>query len=207
MQFRPPQLRTASERPTLRLDAPVVASAALPAVTGRAQGTTAVPRRARLRAGLRTGAALSVLWWCLLPGSAASWLVGAPAALMGAALAAGLARDTTHRISVPGALRFAALFAMETLAGATDVARRALHPRLPLAPGFHEVALDLPEGPARTLFANTVTLLPGTLSAAIQGDRLLVHSIDTGADLDAALDRLRRAVRRLYRLSEPETRT
>ncbi len=203
MQLRPPQLRTATERPALRLDAPVATQSALPEVVAPPRSPAAVPRRVRLRAGLRTAAALSALWWCLLPSSTGSWLVGAPAVLMGAALAAGLARDAARRISPLGALRFTTLFAVETLAGATDVARRALDPRLPVAPGFHEVALDLPEGAPRVLFANTVTLLPGTLSAAIRGDRLLIHSIDAGADLEAALNRLRKAVRRLYRLAEP----
>lgn len=199
MQIPPPRLRTRAADATIPLAAPTRAQPPVPVAAASLHGAPRM-RRSRLRAGLRAAAALGVLWWCLTPWDAQAWVIGAPAVLLGTALAAVLAQPVAHRLSPVGALGFAGLFAVGTVAGAVDVARRALHPRMPLAPGFREFALDLPEGPARVLFANSVTLLPGTLSAEIRGDRLLVHSIDTGAELDAALARLRAAVRRLYRL-------
>jgi multicomponent Na+:H+ antiporter subunit E len=63
-----------------------------------------------------------------------------------------------------------------------DVAKRALHPRLPISPGMHDHRWRLPPGLPQVFMANTVSLLPGTLSAELDEKYLRVHILDqTGA--------------------------
>jgi multicomponent Na+:H+ antiporter subunit E len=156
-----------------------------------------------LRAGVATSAVLAGVWWLLNPGDHASWLVGGPSVVLGAVLAALLPRPAASRLSVFGAIRFAGFFLWQSVRGAVDVARRALDPRLPIDPGFRRLEIDLPPGPPMTLFANAVTLLPGTLTAEIDGNRVVVHALDQAAELEAELDRLARQVRDLFGLPEP----
>ena len=42
------------------------------------------------------------------------------------------------------------------------------------------VSSGVPVGPARTFLANTVNLLPGTLSVALEQDTLTVQALDIG---------------------------
>ena len=101
-------------------------------------------------------------------------------------------------------MRFVGWFALQSVRGAVDVARRALAWRLPLSPGCRAYRTALPEGAPRLLFANAITLLPGTLTAGIEGDRLVIHMLDTGADLDGELAALERRVAALFALSLPD---
>lgn len=86
-------------------------------------------------------------------------------------------------------LRLFALLAMapgfvwRSLLGALDVARRALDPRLPLDPGWVEMTVELPDG-GRVALGGELSLMPGTLAAGIDGDRLLVHVLDRKQDLE-----------------------
>jgi len=175
---------------------------------GTGSGTTCGSRRPvsvgdRLRAGVATTAVLAGIWWLLNPGDHASWLIGGPSIVLGAALAALLPRPAASRLSVLGAVRFASFFLWQSVRGAVDVALRALDPRLPIDPGFRRLEIDLPPGPPMILFANTVTLLPGTLAAELDGNRVVVHALDQAADLEAELDRLARQVRDLFGMPEP----
>jgi multicomponent Na+:H+ antiporter subunit E len=86
-------------------------------------------------------------------------------------------------------VRFIQYFVYQSLAGATDVALRALQPAMPLHPGLVRHRLRLPEGASRVALANIVSMLPGTLSANLEGDQLLIHALDTRHDLhDMVLD-------------------
>jgi multicomponent Na+:H+ antiporter subunit E len=41
----------------------------------------------------------------------------------------------------------------------------------------------LPAGGSRVALANTISMLPGTLSADLEGDQLVIHALDTRQDL------------------------
>lgn len=155
-------------------------------------------RPMRWRSAVRSGVTLAALWWALNPTDPDSWLIGVPAVMLGMATSALLAPIARTRLRLRAVAGVAGVFAWQSVMGALDVAYRALHPRMPVTPGWREVALDLPEGPARVLFANTVTLLPGTLSADIRGDRLIVHTIADTPSLDADLAALKLRVGRLF---------
>jgi multicomponent Na+:H+ antiporter subunit E len=154
---------------------------------------------ARLRSAILTGSVLGGLWLVLSDFDPASLAFGAPAILAGAALTAMLPPAPPWRIAPLAALGFAGFFAWQSVRGALDVARRALDPRLPLRPGFRTVILTLGPGPGRVLLANTVSLLPGTLSAEIEGRRLIVHTLDLESDLAAEVAGLEVRVRAVFR--------
>ena len=147
--------------------------------------------------------ALAGLWGILTGGAAESWIMGAPAILLGTVLIFLHPAAPRWRLSLFGAVRFAVWFAFQSVHGASDVARRALAWRLPLAPGCRAYRTALPEGAPRLLFANAITLLPGTLTAEIEGDALVIHMLDTGADLDGDLAALERRVAALFALPAP----
>jgi multicomponent Na+:H+ antiporter subunit E len=79
------------------------------------------------------------------------------------------------------------------------VAGRILRPQMPLNPGFRRYPMRLRGRPARLLFLNSVSLLPGTLSADLDGDVLQVHALDSTADIDAELRALEAKSARVYR--------
>ena len=148
--------------------------------------------------------ALAALWVALTGGVAESWVMGGPAVLLGTALIFLHEAAPRWRLSPIGASRFIAWFALQSMRGAVDVAARAFAWRLPLAPGCRTYRTALPEGAPLLLFANAITLLPGTLTAGIEGDRLVIHMLDTGADLDGELAALERRVAALFALSLPD---
>ena len=78
-----------------------------------------------------------------------------------------------------------------------DVAQRALGPQLAISPRLLRYRLRLPDRLPRVALLNIMSLLPGTLSAALEGDDLLVHVLDGEGDTLAELQALEQQVARL----------
>lgn len=127
---------------------------------------------------------LYLLLWCILTGADRhSWFIGG--LTVGLALLVSMtipAPQTTPRFSAAGLLHFIPYFLLQSLSGGIDVARRAFSPRLPLDPALVHYRLQLPPGNARIFLLNTVSLLPGTLSADLIDDTLTVHLLDHQRD-------------------------
>ncbi len=121
---------------------------------------------------------MAVLWWVLTSGHEASWGVGIPVLIAGTCASLLLRSPHAWRWRFVGMARFLPVFFWLSWRGGLDVALRTLHPQCPLTPGLLVYPLRLPVGPARIFFANTVSLLPGTLSADLENDRLTVHILD-----------------------------
>lgn len=121
-----------------------------------------------------------VLWWVLSEGDSSSWLFGVPFALLASWASLRLTPERGWRIRPLGALRFAVFFAYHSVAGGIDVALRALRPSMPITPGFVTCPVRLGTDSARVLLADTVSLLPGTLSSGFEGDTLVLHVLDCG---------------------------
>lgn len=62
-----------------------------------------------------------------------------------------------------------------------DVALRVLAPTLPINPGIVRVRTRLRSRLGRLLLANSITLTPGTISVAIEGEDIFVHWINVTA--------------------------
>lgn len=139
-----------------------------------------------LRALLVSGA-----WWALTDGDPAGLPLGAPIVLAAiassVALAAPPSTTTTPRWRLLGALRLGLAFVLGSVLGGIDVARRAVMPRLSLSPAMIEHPLRLPAGEARNFYTALLCLMPGTLSAHVDEDLLVVHTLDDGHDVAATL--------------------
>jgi len=138
------------------------------------------------------------LWLLLNEGDFSSLLVGVPAAVMGAALSQYLPAPAKTRVSVRGLMELVPYFLWQALVGGWDVARRALAPRVRVTPGFVGYHLSLPEGLPRAVFLDTLTLLPGTLSADVQGAEMRMHVVDVDACSPEQIRQLEHRVARLF---------
>ncbi len=145
-----------------------------------------------------TLASLAGLWWLLSGGDPASWVIGVPAVLAAGWWSWRLGPGGTGAVSLPGLLRFVPFFLWQSLRGGIDVSLRTLAPRMRIHPGFTVYRTGLRRRDARLLFVNCVSLLPGTLAADIDGDRLEVHQLDSTTDANGELRRLESVVARVY---------
>ena len=102
-------------------------------------------------------------------------------------------------MSLSGLIRLLPLFVWESLRGGIDVARRTLTPRMRIKPGFTQYRIRLERCSARVFFTNCVCLLPGTLAADLRDDRIEIHMLDSTVNPHAELERLERAIARVYR--------
>ncbi len=135
-------------------------------------------------------AVFSFLWYVLAGYDKASWIIGIPAVLSAAALSLMLAPSCQYSISPIGALRFIPFFLRQSLHGGIDVMRRALSTHQLLDPGLVSYTTLLPKGSARIFFVNTISLLPGTLSAELDGNRVTIHTLDQGLPIWANIQGL-----------------
>jgi multicomponent Na+:H+ antiporter subunit E len=132
-------------------------------------------------------------------GLLALWIVlirsAQPADLVVGALTAAAATWTSLRLLPPaaGRVKFTALaarlprFLWQSVLAGIDVARRALHPRLPLATGFVTYRTGLPRGQARNTFASITSLLPGTVPLADEETGIVYHCLDAAQPVAAQL--------------------
>lgn len=124
-----------------------------------------------------------LLWWVLTGGDRHSWIIGGLAVGLALRISATIsAPQATLRFSAVGLLRFIPYFLVQSVRGGSDVARRAFSPRLPLNPALVHYPLQLPPGGARIFMLNTVSLLPGTLSADLTDNTLTIHLLDQQRD-------------------------
>ncbi len=105
------------------------------------------------------------------------------------------------RLAWSGLLRFIPFFFTRSLMGGTDVAWRAFHPDLPIDPDLIAYPLRLPPGLPQVFMANTVSLLPGTLSAELGQSVLQVHVLDRRRDFVAELEAVEENVARVFGVS------
>lgn len=161
-----------------------------------------------MRAAIHAGV-LATLWLIISEGAAGSWAVGAPvvglATVVSLRLSPSPAVPAVGRLSLPGAAAFIPFFLWQTARGSWDVACRAVHPRMPLAPAITMYRTVLPPGPWRVLFANCVTLLPGTLSADLEGAELTVHALDATQPVRTDLQRLEHRVAAVFDLTHGDS--
>jgi len=137
----------------------------------------------------------SLLWRVLTDGTAGSWWIGAPA-VAGAVIISVILVPPLGLVwrEVMG---FVPFFLWHSLKGGADVARRAFHPRMPVAPELIEYPLRLPPGLSQVAMINITSLLPGTLSAEIEGQVLKVHVLDRRGDYLDGLNALEQRVGRM----------
>jgi multicomponent Na+:H+ antiporter subunit E len=85
-------------------------------------------------------------------------------------------------------LVFAAVVLWKILAASAQVAYFAINPALPFRPGFVRFRTTMERPLSRVILAIAITVVPGTLTVRVDGDRFLVHAL-----LPDAFDDLRSA--------------
>ena len=58
-----------------------------------------------------------------------------------------------------------------------NVARLILDPRMPVSPNFFNAPASQKSDLGKVVFANSITLTPGTVAIEVQGDSILVHTL------------------------------
>jgi multicomponent Na+:H+ antiporter subunit E len=135
---------------------------------------------AALSAGLWRGVAFFLLWIVLMQsGKPADLAVGFAASVAATGVSLRLMPPTAGCLHFGRLLALLPHFLQESVLAGIDVARRALHPGLPLRPGFVTCPLAFPPGFARNTFATITSLLPGSVSADEAEGVLVYHCLDT----------------------------
>jgi multicomponent Na+:H+ antiporter subunit E len=84
----------------------------------------------------------------------------------------------------------------EICKSAWDVTKRILDPKLPISPVLVRVKASQRTDVGRVIYANSITLTPGTITMELEGDELLVHALTReGAESLAGGDMDRRVAR------------
>ena len=96
------------------------------------------------------------------------------------------------------ALRYIPWITYQVFKANVDVARRILHPRMPISPRVIRVKAGQKSDIGRVIYANSITLTPGTVSIRVEGDEIEV-------DLKYG-DRGEKVIQDLQRVSTPGCR-
>lgn len=142
----------------------------------------------------------TLIWLIFSGGNLSSWGIGAPAILL--AVTASIALIPPVPLVWSEVPAFISFFLIRSLAGGTDVAWRALHPRMPIAPDLVVYPLRLPPGLSQVFMVNAFSLMPGTLSVELttelNQDFLTVHVLDRNKSVTAGLESVELRVARLF---------
>lgn len=93
---------------------------------------------------------------------------------------------------VPRLISYLPWLVWEIIRANIDVTRRILHPKLPISPTLVEVKASQKTELGQVIYANSITLTPGTISIRIRDGVILVHALSKqGADalLEGEMDR------------------
>jgi multicomponent Na+:H+ antiporter subunit E len=105
----------------------------------------------------------------------------------------GIVEDGLDPVTLlPGLLVYLPWLFLEIVKSNLHVAARILNPRLPIRPHMIEVKAGQRGDVGRVIYANSITLTPGTVSVDTRGDTITVHALtDEAADgvLTGEMDR------------------
>ncbi|MDF1521689.1 MAG: Na+/H+ antiporter subunit E [Trueperaceae bacterium] len=152
---------------------------------------------------MKTTAALFAFWCVVVvPASLIDVLVGAVAALLvGAWAERFLWPHAGPLVSLVHPLRwvaFAWAHAGRMIASAVHVLRVVIDPRLPIDPEVVTQTVAFDDEAARVVYANAITVTPGTLTVDADGDTFVVHCLDAAFADEVRGGALARDVARLF---------
>jgi multicomponent Na+:H+ antiporter subunit E len=78
-----------------------------------------------------------------------------------------------------------------------DLARRIWHPALPIQRSWCRLEVRVSSPLERTLYANSITLTPGTLTTDVRDDHFMVHSLSHEGIAELREGEMERRIRRL----------
>lgn len=135
------------------------------------------------------GLAFLGLWLIISGVSASDLAVGLVAALAAACASVRLLPCVDAPLNLRACVEMTLQLPFPIVVAGADIARRALHPALPLHPGFIRYASRLPEGLPRSAFTVLVSMQPGSVPiAGHRSDSFTIHCIDDTRPVGAALE-------------------
>ncbi len=146
------------------------------------------------------GLVLASIWLLLSQGDIASWVIGLPFILIAMALrpSGQQSQNKESTFNLTGLLRFSYFFFIESFRGAIDISRRVLATDLKIDPYFYEYSIRLRHPVARQLFVNTISLVPGTLSADWFNENARIHSLDKQPQLKQGVIQLENRIASIF---------
>lgn len=118
---------------------------------------------------------LALLWVVLTGGAVDSLPYGVATVVAATVLSMRLYPTDQPGIVAWRVAGFLPRFLAQGLLGGLDVARRAVDPRLPVAPGWVRVTLSNRHEAANVLLGGVISILPGTLSAGPGDGTMEIH--------------------------------
>ncbi|WP_404364748.1 Na+/H+ antiporter subunit E [Marinobacter sp.] len=146
---------------------------------------------------------LYFIWWILTAADSGGTWFGLAVSLLVAVVSMRLFPPSPYRLRLSGILAFGGYFMAQSVLAGLDVARRLINPRLPMHPGMVTVTTALPEQGPRWLLANTLSLMPGTLTVTIHDNQLGLHCLDTTLDIERGVRRTERYLARAFGMDVP----
>jgi multicomponent Na+:H+ antiporter subunit E len=151
---------------------------------------------------LKRGLGYLLLWIVLIGWAPGPLAFGIATAAVAAWVSLKLMPVGALRIRLGATIALVPHFLWQSVVAGVDVARRALDPRLPLAPGFVVYRPQVEPGLARNVFTAYSSLLPGTVPCGEEGDGVVYHCLDLGQPV---IEQLSGEEARLARAIEPGT--
>jgi len=156
-------------------------------LTGQRRPRRRSPRVDRLVHGLSLLVAMFITW-LLLSGYLQAFLLTLGVLSCVVVVLIALRMDVVDRESFPIHLTFRiplywAWLVKEIWLAAVDVTKRVLSPAMPISPTVVELDTTQTSELGQVIYANSITLTPGTYTIRIFGNRVLVHALSRdGAD-------------------------
>jgi multicomponent Na+:H+ antiporter subunit E len=107
--------------------------------------------------------------------------------------------DATPRVSLWHLTTFFVWLLLQIPPAGLVIARVVIDQRRPPRPGVARLRTGLRSPAARTLLANAITLVPGTMTLNLDGDELTVHAFTPDAMLDLVTGATQQRIARAFR--------
>lgn len=143
-------------------------------------------------------ASFIIAWWAFTEGNWKEWGLAIVVIIAAALASFHILPLRSWRWSLTGLFLFVPYFLYQSFLGSLDVSWRALHPKMPLNPGFEKFTTRLPGDLPRVFLAWTISLLPGTASVSMDGDELIVHVLNDDERFAPAMKELEDRIARIF---------
>jgi multicomponent Na+:H+ antiporter subunit E len=92
----------------------------------------------------------------------------------------------------------------EIIQSSLHLSKLILHPALPIAPQLIPVESKLRHHAAVVLLGNSITLTPGTITAEVDRNKLIVHAMDEVSAEDVTSKRMESKIAYIFKDEEPD---
>ncbi len=140
--------------------------------------------------------------WTLLSGHFEALMIGFAVLSVGLSIFIAMRMDVVDHEGVPvhltwSTIRYLPWLALEVVKANIDVAKRVVDPKLPIAPALFETKASQRSDLGQTIYANSITLTPGTVSVDLVPGAIRVHAISREGAEALEEGEMDRRVRRL----------